>query len=642
MGQPVTPLGPQDFARWRQAGLPALSPDGQAVLYTLTDFGPDGRRSNIVRLNTEGPETVTDDGVSFDPAWAPDGRGWAWFSGRGDAARLMVRDDSGTRVVAELSGTPRRPMWSPDGTRIAFELLPPAADPLAPRRVTRVRFNLNGVGFLGDRVWRVLVADVASGRVWQIGDDRFHHFSPAWRPDSGRLAVVTTRRRDWDIEWVWDVWTVTPAGEDWQCLTPSDGVSLYPAWSPDGSRIALLHNHANWTGSTMDYHLLEVAGDGSRAPQCLADDLDRGAAEVYEPPLIGGNGPQYLADGSILWLVNQGGITTLMRTTGSGRHEVVATDVSWPTLDARGERAAVLWYSADRPGKPALLNLHGGSVTVLEDPNSWLRDRILARPRTLRTDSPDGPVETVVWEAPGTGSARPLLLNFHGGPHGAFGPYFQFTQQVLASHGYVVAAINYRGSAGYGQAFADLVHANWGPKEGEDGMAVVAALAAEGVADPGRVGVFGPSYGGYMTLWMLTHYPGQVHAGVGLSCLSHLATSVYGIDHWESGQTDMGGPPWEKPQYYRDHSPITRVNQVTAPLLLLHGEEDLTCLLIEAEMMFVGLRWQHKPVELVRYPGESHSFHRAGRLPTLVDAHERMLDWFGHWLKPSRPEHPAG
>lgn len=172
------------------------------------------------------------------------------------------------------------------------------------------------------------------------------------------------------------------------------------------------------------------------------------------------------------------------------------------------------------------------------------------------------------------------------------------------------------------------MHANWGPQEGEDAIRLIEALSAEHIVDVARVGVFGPSYGGFMTNWMITEYPSQIRRAVALSTVSHLLTSAFGIDHWESLATDQGGWPWERPQYYQTHSPVMKAQNVEAPLLLLHGEDDMTCPLIEAEMMFVALRWQRKAVEMVRYPGESHSFHRAGRLATLVDVHNRMLSWF--------------
>jgi dipeptidyl aminopeptidase/acylaminoacyl peptidase len=140
-----------------------------------------------------------------------------------------------------------------------------------------------------------------------------------------------------------------------------------------------------------------------------------------------------------------------------------------------------------------------------------------------------------------------------------------------------------------------------------------------------------------MTNWMLTHYPDAQQAAVTMSTVSNLTTLAYGIDHWESIATDMGGPPWASPGYYREHSPITYVDRVEAPVLILHGSEDRTCSPIEAEQLFVALRWQKKPAVWVEYPGEAHGYQLFGRLATRIDVARRILDWFETHLKfPSR------
>lgn len=635
------PLRPEDLARLAGAGRPALRPQGDAAVYTLTHFDGGERATDLVWVSASGEgRWLTHDGASEDPAWSPDGVRVAFVSRRGGAFGLYVLDMRGGEALrlADFAGEPRQPVWSPDGRHIALEVLDPAPDPLAPRVVRRLRYNVNGRAFIGDRRWRVVVVDASDGTARALGDAEFHHFSPAWAPDGRRLALVTTRRTDWDLEWVWDVYVVDIPLDRWTRLTASDGVALYPAWSPDGTRVAFLHNHRPWTGTTSDYHLFEAPADGSAPARCLSHSLDRGAADVYEPPIVGGGPPAYAADGqSVLWLANDRGVRVLEATAcdGSGTRPV-ARHVGWPSLDASRNRGAALVYGPDRPPEVALLSLPDGGVRAITDLNPWLSGRSLARPpETIVLDSPHGPVEAVLWrprQEPPRGGG-PALVQFHGGPHGAFGPYFNPLDQMLAGAGYLVANLNYRGSAGYGQAFADLVHADWGPKEGEDGARLIDHLCRQGWARPDAVGVYGISYGGFMTNWMLGRYAGKVRAGVTISTVASLFTSAYGIDHWESIATDMGGRPWEIPDYYRDHSPARYLPDMEAPLLILHGEEDMTCPLIEAEILFVGLRWQGKTVEFVRYPGEHHSFLRAGRLGTMVDAHRRILAWFDRHLR---------
>src|SRR5207245_8968963 len=142
------------------------------------------------------------------------------------------------------------PGWSPDGRRIAFTARVPSAEragPNAPRVIRRLRYLLNGPGYIGDSFWHVftVLADEAGAAAAQrltTGD--WHHFSPAWSPDGQHIICITTRRDDWDTEWVWDVY-VLDAGEYGatpRCLTDSRGTCAAPAWSPDGRWIAYCAN----------------------------------------------------------------------------------------------------------------------------------------------------------------------------------------------------------------------------------------------------------------------------------------------------------------------------------------------------------------------------------------------------------------
>lgn len=644
-------LEPQDYQRLLLTSHPIMHPSGDRIAYVRTCFEPSGeRRSDIVLRSLRGPESsVLALDVSGDPpTWSPDGSLLAFLGPRRKATQELRLIDIGSRqerVLASFAGTPRSPVWSPDGRRIALEVLEPEDEGDAPRVLRRLRYNVNGVGFIGERKWQIVLVDVETGAEQPIGDPRFHHFFPAWSPDGGRLALVTTRREAWDLEWVWDVYTVELARDRWTLLTASDGVAMYPAWSPDGTRVAFLHNHAAWTGSTSDYHLMEAPADASGPARCLSHALDRGATDVYEPPLAAGAPPVYTAGGdSVLWLVSERGCRVLQRTACDGSGSTpVAEHVGWPSLDLRRARAALLLYAPDRPPEVAALDLGRGELGSVTDENPWLRDCGLCRePVRVALPYGGGASEAVVWrpsEPQGTPPAT--IVQFHGGPHGAFGPYFNFAEQMLSTHGYLVASLNYRGSAGYGQAYADLVHADWGPKEGEDGQRLIDRLGELGWSDANRVGVYGISYGGFMTNWMITHYPDKVQAAVTISTVASLFTSAYGIDHWESIATDMGGPPYLIPGYYHDHSPASFLDRVRAPLLVLHGEEDMTCPLIEAEIMFAGLRWRQQDVEFVRYPGESHSFMRIGRLATIRDAHRRLLDWFDRQLRGAEVSRPG-
>jgi len=626
-------LNPSDLTRLRDIAGIAVHPTDGRVLYVESFFENEQRQARLMAvLPDNSTHPLLPQHSVRNPVWSPEGQ-WLYFLSRHDGREhLMGWDGQHPPVsLASFHGSVRNPQVSPDGTRIAVEHLPADTAPMRPRVLTKVRFDANGIGFMGERTWQVHVVTVADGTVTQIGPSDWHHFSPAWSPDGQSLAVITTRRPDWDLEWVWDVYTVALAEDRWVKLTNSDGLALLPTWSRDGQRIVFLHNHSPITGSTQDYHLMAVSPSEPGVTKCWTHAVDRGA-QASEPPGAGGFRPRELADGRYLWQSNWGGITTLVATAPDGDSTVLLRGVSGLTLAQNLMEGAGLELLPERPPELARVNLASRSVTRVTNVNPWLEAVTLPAPRLVSLPSPDGPVEAWVWEHDQLSRPAPLLMSMHGGPHGAAGPYFNFVTAMLASHGYRVAAVNFRGSGGYGQAFADLILGEWGTREGEDTLRLIGHLVAEGVADPARVGVYGGSYGGFMTNWLITQYPDRFHAAVTMSTISHLMSLAYGDDHWESLAGDMGGWPYEIPDVYRDHSPLTKVKDITAPLLILHGEDDRTCPLLEAGMLFSALRSQKKPVTWVRYPGESHGFIGQGRLETRLDATTRILDWFARHL----------
>ncbi len=627
-------LTPGELSQLREISAIAVHPTDGRILYVEAGFDGDTRTSCLMALGTDNTiERRLAQHTVASPVWSPDGM-WLYFLMRQDEHQHVMGWDGRHAPVslARFAGAVRRLEVSPDGTRLVLEHLPAADGSTRPRVLTHERFEANGLGFLGDRTWQVHVVGVADGSTHQVGSAAWHHFAPTWSPDGRSLALVTTRRRDWDLEWVWDVYTVELADDQWVKLTNSDGVAALPTWSRDGRRLVFYHNHSAITGSTQDYHLMAVDCDRPGAVDCWTHALDRGAY-VAEPPGAGGTRPTELADGRFVWQSNWGGVTKLVATAPCGPSTVMLEGVSTLALAANRMDGAGLVLLPDRPAELGRVNLAEGRATRVTDLNPWLRTvGSPAAPRLVALGSPDGPVEGWVWEREGLAEPAPLLMQMHGGPHGAAGPYFNFTTAMLVSHGYRVAAVNFRGSGGYGQSFADLILGDWGTREGEDTVRLIDQLVEEGVAQADRVGVFGGSYGGFMTNWLITRYPDRFQAAVTMSTISNLVSLAYGDDHWESLAGDMGGWPYEIPEYYRDHSPLARVADIKAPLLILHGDEDRTCPPMEAAMLFSALRTQRKPVTWVRYPGESHGFLGQGRLETRIDANERILGWFAQHL----------
>jgi dipeptidyl aminopeptidase/acylaminoacyl peptidase len=188
---------------------------------------------------------------------------------------------------------------------------------------------------------------------------------------------------------------------------------------------------------------------------------------------------------------------------------------------------------------------------------------------------------------------------------------------------------------GYGQAFARAIAGSWGDADSSDLLRVVDWAVDEDLADPQLVGVLGLSYGGFMVNWLLGRFPGRFAAAVSENPVTELF-SFYGA-------ADLGTTIWKQAagvdgpgdglERLHERSPATWIHRNDAPLLLLQAENDLRCPPGQSELPFAILRTLGRPVELVRYPDESHLLLCIGRPDRRVDRLERIVGWFDRHLR---------
>ena len=226
----------------------------------------------------------------------------------------------------------------------------------------------------------------------------------------------------------------------------------------------------------------------------------------------------------------------------------------------------------------------------------------------------------------------PLVLDIHGGPNGAFYDAFVPAQQVLATAGYLVMAVNPRGSSTYGAEFMMAVLGDWGGEDYLDLMAAVDEVVQRPYVDADRLGVHGYSYGGYMTSWTVGHTNRFKAAVVGAPCInlhSMYGTSDIGISF---GEAQWGGSVVDAADKMLERSPITYAADVDTPVLLLHGDADARCPISQSEEYFTVLKRLEKEVEFVRFPGCSHLFPRMGHPKMREEYLTRTLGWFNRYL----------
>jgi len=354
----------------------------------------------------------------------------------------------------------------------------------------------------------------------------------------------------------------------------------------------------------------------------------------------------------VVFVVEDRGCTHVYRVAAGGAGEprlVVGGERTVTGLDAAAGR---LVFTA---GEPTRLNelYDGGAAAGADDPatagrrltcvgDPFAAGRELVPAERFTAVSADGSeVDAWIMRPAGfePGKRYPLLLNIHGGPYGQYGQVFFDEFQVYCGAGYAVVFSNPRGSSGSTEEWARAIRGpgtagpGWGSVDYEDCMAVTEeAVRRFDFVDGDRLGVIGGSYGGYMTSWI-----------VGRTGRFKAAVSERAVNNFDSqwGSSDLG---WDFKGYtgtflyedvdgYLAMSPSTYAGSIHTPLLILHSEDDLRCPVEQAEHLFVTLRLLKRPVELVRFPAESHELTRSGSPLHRVQRFEIVVEWFDRYLK---------
>ena len=642
-----------DLTRIQRVGSPVVSPDGDWVAYSVSqvDAKEDKNESHLWMVKWDGSVrlqlTYGKEDASA-PKFSPDGRYISFLSSRpgpakGDQVWVLDRRGGEAQQITNITDQIIQGyIWSPDSKKLLLNLRPKSEPdpeegkpPVPPKPIVidRYHFKQDIQGYLRNDAFNVLyLYDLTAKKAEKLTTSKnVSETEPSWSPNSASIAFVSNQDTDPDRTNNTDIFVVAakPGSAPRKLTTWSGPDGGHLAWSPDSKSIAYTQ------GAKLE--LLEYSQ--ARPAVVSLDGKVTYPAASFDRSV---SSPHFSSDGHLSYLVtdDRNEYPADVELSGNDIHRLAAQQgavMAWDT--AAGHTAVV--YTNDA-ALAEIYALEGGALRKLTTHNDALISELnLVATEDLEAKTQDGNEVHGLLTRPSefrTGSPVPTILFIHGGPNGQDEHAFDFIRQWLASKGYAVLNVNYRGSSGRGQAYSQAIFADWGDKEVIDLKALLDKAIAIGVADPARLGVGGWSYGGILTDYMIAsdnRFKAAI-SGAGTA----LPLSFYGVDQYILQYDNELGPPWKAAQLYIKLSyPLLEADKrIHTPTLFMGGTSDFNVPLLGGEQMYQALRSLGVPTELVVYPGQFHGFTR----PSFIrDRYERWLAWYDKYLKAAPAPTPS-
>jgi dipeptidyl aminopeptidase/acylaminoacyl peptidase len=547
--------------------------------------------------------------MSSRPVWSPDGTQLAIVRAnaeRGSDIWLVPADGSGDeRRLAGGAFETRSPSFSPDGRQLSF---------------------ISGEASALD-VW---IVDLAGGEPRQLTENTNPLDEPRWTtrwsPDGRWIAYVSSRSGERNND---DLWLVSPDGNAHRQLTTGLMVNTDGHWSPDGSTLAIVGNTAteHWYGDDADIWLVTVQeGPSTRLTPTGGHSWRlEGAGLAWSP------------DGATVYaLSHHNGNRNISAVPAAGGVRTAVTNLTGTVTDfvlsPNGTSLAFVYASQTSPPDLFTMPVGGGLPQRLTECVATVAGQA-REPRRVPNRTFDGLYcDSYLYLPPNFEPTRryPGLIQVHGGGTNSYGNGWHAVEQWLANQGFVVMAVEYRGSSGYGRDFAGLSYADWGGGQTTDAIEAGRWLAAQPYIS--KIGIYGGSYGGYLTLHSIVAEPNLFDAAVDMYGKTNMLTAQQYADR--VGRIFVARDYWgrlanEVPEAMERASTYNRLGRIRTPLLILHGDRDPRVPPIESKQLADKLSELGIEHEYVTYPGEGHGFRKREH---RVDCYTRMRDWFQRLL----------
>jgi dipeptidyl aminopeptidase/acylaminoacyl peptidase len=602
------PLFEQFMAVRRFSGGLAFSNDGAYVYFISNISG----QFNLWRVPVEGgwPDQLTafaDETVRFISVSPVDGRIAIGADTDGDEFHQIYLLDPDGGWPEKITDDPQVQhyigggAWSPDGTKLAY-----AANARTPTDM---------------EVW---IRDLESGETRPVFGEGMYAFPGGWSPDGSKLLTLDFRNNSDTSLHLVDV----ESGETQELTPHEDYMLFFPGpWAADGSGVYMVTDAGSEFRGLAFYDLEAGTYDWvDGEPQADVDDVTSSTDHRY-----------------LAWLVNEAGWDRLrVRDLETGT-DLPEADIPKgarphltgfeppPALSPDGSLAAVILAGPRRPPEVWVVETEtGNGRAVTESRIGGLREDDLADVDLISYPTFDGRDIPAWLYRPDTTDRVPVVLAIHGGPEAQERPVYQPLYQYLLSRGIAVLATNIRGSTGYGKSYQRLIQRDWGGGDLKDWDHAVQWLKDQDWVDPDRIGVFGGSYGGFAVLSCVTRLPDHWAAAVDIFGPSNLVTFARAVPPtWKRMMKRFVGDPDEDQEMLIERSPLTYIDNVKAPLLVIQGATDPRVVKPESDQLVEKLRSMGRTVEYEVFEDEGHGFTKR---PNELKAMRLSAEWLARYL----------
>ena len=617
LAQTQHPMTFDDVMALKTVAATTISPDGKFVAYTLSyaDMKDNERRTEIWMVSTDGGKSrrFTNGKNDTAPTWSPNGQTLAFLSVRTVGGSSSEPPSPQIYLISPFGGEAEKLTdakagvnsftWSPDSKRIAFTAQVPLTDAEEKKQKDKDDAQVIDANFRFSHLWTI---EIETKKATEIVKADLVLNDAQFAPDGKQISYTTTPTTKADDGNLSDIYIANADGSGTpRKLYENLGPDSNARWSPDGKWISF--NSRDEKKGNLGFPSLYIIAAEGGMPRSVSSNFDR----AFSPAI-------WSRDAATLYVSSSHRTTSQifsLSVTG-GEAKLISSGeavIGGASFTTNRDKIAFARGDLQHPADVYVSSLASFNPTKLTDHNSQLKDIALGRSEVIKWKSKDGMeiegllIYPVGYEA---GKRYPLFTNIHGGPSGVWSQSFPGSwgnyAHVWAGKGWVTFLPNIRGSSGYGEKFLLSNVKDWGGGDYQDIQTGIDELIKRGIADPEKLGQGGWSYGGYMTAWTLTQTNRfkAVMVGAGLTNMFSMYSTN---DLQRTLEGYFGGLPWDELEgYWTKTSAMAHIKKAKTPTLILHGGSDTRVPVGQAQELYMGLKKNNVPVQLVFFPREGH------------------------------------